>query len=350
MAADTDRVASGAEGREHEQALSTSVLFGAACVITIAGLILPHDSRVDEAGLIVVAFVAGVVAVVLAVARERVPRAAYPGIAVLGSGLVALSLFCNGQRHGGPVGSDEMFYLWVTLWAAYYFTRRALAFQVGTAIVSYAVTLALIHPGDAGISRFVSLSGLVIGAAVVVRMLAERNERLVQELRAAALTDPLTGLANRRGLEAAFAREAARTARTGEAFGLLVMDLDRFKQLNDERGHKAGDRALVEIADLLRGQAREIDTASRIGGDEFALLLSGADAAAVADVRARLDEALARHAQSGTESPIAASIGTAVSETDGAGIDALMRHADMRLYVEKRDRHRARHPALRQAG
>src|SRR3954464_5205165 len=217
-------------GRGQEMARSTAILFGAASVITAVGLELPHARQVDGAGLAAVAASAGMIAIGLAWWRERTPAGAYPYLAIAGTILVSLGLFFNGERHGGPVGSDEMFYLWVTLWAAYYFTRRALALQVALILVAYAGTLALIHPGDAGMSRFVSLGGLVIGAAIVVRMLSERSERLMAELREAALTDPLTGLADRRALEGGFAREAAREVRTRRPFALLVLDLDHFKR------------------------------------------------------------------------------------------------------------------------
>jgi diguanylate cyclase (GGDEF)-like protein len=324
-------------------ARSTSVLFGAASLITGLGLVLPHDRRVDAKGLVAVAVVAGVVSVVLAWRKERMPALGYTLVALLGTGLVSLSLFFNGERHGGPTGSDEIFYLWVTLWAAYYFTRRLLALQVAVILSAYGVTLALIHPGSAGTSRFVSVAGLVIGAAVVVRMLAERNTRLVAELRIAALTDPLTGLANRRGLEQALGRAGARAARTNRPFGLLVIDLDQFKRLNDEFGHKAGDRALVEVAHLLDAHARPDDTAARTGGDEFAILLPDTDARGTEVVRARLAQAIAEHTHE-PEWPSGASIGSAVSDVDGAGMDALMRHADMRLYAAKRAR-QEREPA-----
>jgi diguanylate cyclase (GGDEF)-like protein len=326
------------EARAREMARSTSILFGAGSLITGAGLLLPHDRRVDAAGLLAVVLATGLVAILLAWRRERMPARAYPLIAAVGTVAVSSGLFFNGERHGGPVGSDEMFYLWITLWAAYHFTRAALAVQVALILVAYAGTLILIDPGSAGTSRFISLSGLIVGAAIVVRLLAERNERLVEELRAAALTDPLTGLANRRGLEAAFAREGARTLRTGRPFGLLVLDLDRFKQLNDELGHKAGDRALVEIAGLLLAHAREADTAARTGGDEFALLLSDTDAVGTAAVAGRLAAAVEAHTRA-AEWPASASIGTAVSAVDGTSMDAIMRHADMRLYAAKRDHH-----------
>jgi diguanylate cyclase (GGDEF)-like protein len=169
----------------------------------------------------------------------------------------------------------------------------------------------------------------------VVRMLSERVEGLISELRANASTDPLTGLANRRGLATAYARELAEHRRTGRPFSLLVADLDRFKQINDELGHKAGDRALVEVSELLLAQVRAVDTAARIGGDEFALLLSDADDVHAAGVAERLDAAVAAHAAK-ERWPGTISIGVSVSNTDGVSLDDLLRHADSRLYLAKR--------------
>jgi diguanylate cyclase (GGDEF)-like protein len=319
-------------------ARSTAALFGGASLVTALLIVLPHARQVDVGGLVGVAVVSGLAACALACWRERVPVSAYPPLALLGTALASLGLFFDGERHGGPVGSVEMYYLWVVLWAAYYFARRVLAVQVMIVLAAYAVTLALIHPGANGVSRWISLSGLVVGAAVVVRMLRERGDRLVAELRSGALSDPLTGLSNRRALEAACLIEAARQGRSGHPFALLLIDLDHFKQLNDEHGHKAGDRALVEVAVLLRGHARDVDIAARLGGDEFALLLSDTDDAGAASTKRRLERAVREHAQAAGW-PGGASIGTAVSDVDGVSLDDLMRHADLRMYAAKRAAH-----------
>jgi diguanylate cyclase (GGDEF)-like protein len=309
--------------RGREMSRSTAALFGGASLVTTAGLDLPHARLVDVGGLVLVAAVAGLVACGIAWWRERVPVWMYPQLAVLGTALVSLGLFFNGERHGGPVGSDEMYYLWVVLWCAYYFTRRVLAVQVMIVLAACAVTLALVESDAAGISRWISLSGLVVGAAVVVRMLSERRDQLMAELRSGALSDPLTGLPNRRALEAACLGEAARQGR-GRPFALLLIDLDHFKQLNDEHGHKAGDRALVEVAVLLRAHARDADIAARLGGDEFALLLSDTDDTGATSTKRRLEHALREHAQAAGW-PGGASIGTAVSNVDGVSLDDLMR-------------------------
>lgn len=116
------------------------------------------------------------------------------------------------------------------------------------------------------------------------------NERL----RAEAMTDPLTGLWNRRGFEPLLDQALARAARTGEAIALVLVDVDRFKSINDEHGHAMGDRALVAVANALARGIRPTDVAARLGGDEFAVLLSGADAQGARLVCERIRRALAR--------------------------------------------------------
>src|SRR3712207_4793497 len=141
----------------------------------------------------------------------------------------------------------------------------------------------LFRSGPIGRSRWLTTVGMAVGAAVVVRLLAERVERLVADLRLAAATDPLTGLLNRRAFGQRCARELARARRTGEPFAALLLDVDDFKQINDHHGHAAGDEALVELAAMLERDLREVDTVARIGGDEFAVLLP---ATGVADAEA----------------------------------------------------------------
>ena len=159
----------------------------------------------------------------------------------LGTVLISLAAFSNGERSGGPAGYDELYYLWVVFYAAYYLRRRALALQVLLIAVAYGVTLVLIDPGPIATSRWLTVIGLVTGGAIVVRLLTEHVEQLLAELDEAARTDRLTGLANRRALEDDYRREAARAARTGEPIALVLIDLNRFKDINDLYGHAAGD-------------------------------------------------------------------------------------------------------------
>ena len=111
-----------------------------------------------------------------------------------------------------------------------------------------------------------------------MRTLAARNERLVARLEDEARVDPLTGLLNRRGLEERLGAEVSRAARDRSPLGAVTFDLDHFKRVNDEHGHEIGDRVLAWFGALLTEQARGVDIAARVGGEEFVVLLPGADA------------------------------------------------------------------------
>ncbi len=113
------------------------------------------------------------------------------------------------------------------------------------------------------------LLAATVALTTVVGWLVGRKEDLLEAL---SVTDPLTGLANRRRLLAAFADELNRSARYGTPLALLLVDLDRLKEINDRRGHAQGDRALQLVADSLRRSCRATDLAARTGGDEFLVL------------------------------------------------------------------------------
>jgi diguanylate cyclase (GGDEF)-like protein len=312
--------------RRRQMARTAAALFGAAGLVTLLGLLLPHQPQVDVRGLVFVSAGSGIVALVLLAAGERFPAWAVHVWTALGTVLVSFGLLFNGERHGGAAGGDEMYYLWVVLYAAYYLRRAATAFHVAFIAAAYTVTLIAIDPGPIATSRWVTTVGLATGTAVVVRLLSERVERLVAELRLAASTDPLTGLLNRRAFGEHFGRELARARRSGEPFAALLIDVDRFKELNDRDGHAAGDAALVALAGELTGALREVDTLARIGGDEFAVLLpdTGPEAA----------RATAERLTGLTTVPI--SIGTAVYGVDGHTSAELARAADAALYAAKR--------------
>src|SRR5512135_613816 len=102
-------------------------------------------------------------------------------------------------------------------------------------------------------------------------------------MRHAALTDPLTGIANRRCLEAALSRAIAGQRDFGDRFGILLIDVDHFKAVNDKHGHATGDAALVSIARSLAGSLRSGDTLGRWGGDEFLVILPDVNATGLAE-------------------------------------------------------------------
>jgi len=153
----------------------------------------------------------------------------------------------------------------------------------------------------------------------------------VRALRRMATTDGLTGLANRAAFDAELARR-------GPGTGLVLLDLDRFKRINDAHGHAGGDAALREMARRLRARLRAGDLAARLGGDEFAVLCGGPDgAAAAAGLAERLDAELrAPFLFDGRAVPISASLGCAALGEDA---DAALRAADHDMYRRKRLHH-----------
>lgn len=170
------------------------------------------------------------------------------------------------------------------------------------------------------------LASLVSAFDVTERKHAEENVQLL------AVTDPLTGLGNYRRLVEALDAEVKRTGRTGRPFAVLLLDLDQLKKINDRYGHLIGSQALCRLADVLRVFCRSIDTATRYGGDEFAVILPETMAAAARLVASRIRSRLAADSLQPT---LSASIGVAVYPEDGETIEALLRTADRELYVMK---------------
>ncbi len=163
------------------------------------------------------------------------------------------------------------------------------------------------------------------------------RKKAEHELERQALHDPLTGLPNR-SLLLDRLEQALRTARRlATPLALLVMDLDRFKEINDTFGHQAGDLLIGEVAQRITADLRETDTVARLGGDEFALILPGADEGGAGHVAQKIIGALQQPFYiEGTAHEIAISIGIAVSPQHGEDVETLMRRADMAMYVAKR--------------
>ncbi len=177
------------------------------------------------------------------------------------------------------------------------------------------------------------------GLAVTICDITARK-REERGLRRASSTDALTGLLNRRGF-LTLAEQQARVARRQEKdFVLLYADMDRFKALNDEHGHAAGDRALEMVGKLLRRSVRECDLVARMGGDEFTIMAVDADHAAARLIQRRIETRMQELNGSGElAAPIALTIGhTRVRHTEGAPVPELLARADALLYSRKRRR------------
>ncbi len=166
----------------------------------------------------------------------------------------------------------------------------------------------------------------------LAKQLASANEELAR----AATLDPLTGLWNRRAFEQALRRDLARAARTKDAVSLVMLDVDHFKRLNDTYGHPIGDQVLIEVGRALRTSIRGGDFPTRVGGEEFIVILTNATAEQARLVAERIQHALERVVVSTPkgEVRVTASFGVAAAHADST-VEELVARVDGALYAAK---------------
>jgi diguanylate cyclase (GGDEF)-like protein len=215
------------------------------------------------------------------------------------------------------------------------------------------VTSVVVQAARGTVGLFLYVTSTVLVLLVVARQLAtlRDNVRLTrrlestvhdlqlreEQLRHLAFHDPLTGLANRALFHDRVQHAIAGQAREGNSIGVLFIDLDGFKAVNDSRGHASGDTLLTTIAQRLRACARPSDTVARLGGDEFAILIEYLDAPETATSLAhRVIEALSEPIEVG-DGPVqvGASVGVAVRRPGGEGASEVLREADTAMYAAK---------------
>jgi two-component system, cell cycle response regulator len=163
------------------------------------------------------------------------------------------------------------------------------------------------------------------------------NVLLHQEAQRLSVTDALTGLGNYRFFQTTVTREIERAARFQRQLALLMLDLDLFKQVNDVHGHQVGNAVLVEVAERVRAEIREVDVVARYGGEEFVVVLPETDPEGAGHTADRICAAVRSRpfAVGGLELPVTVSIGVAVFPTHAEGAVALVRAADEALYSAK---------------
>jgi diguanylate cyclase (GGDEF)-like protein len=267
-------------------------------------------------------------------APEPVLRAT-PALAAL---LITFTLAFNRSN-----AADGMLLLsWPLLFAAYLLPRRTAYWTL--AVV--AACLTVIFAAGTGPDRFAAWIETVTSTAltlIVILRVRAQADRLKKALAEQASTDPLTGLGNRRAFDEALEREVSRQRRTRAPLSLLAVDVDHFKTINDTWGHAAGDDTLAALGDLLPRLVRAGDTVSRVGGEEFGILLPDCSAP---QARTRADTLRAQvwAASRDWTHPVTVSIGVATVPDSAEALDDLVVAADTALYAAKesgRDRVRA---------
>ena len=176
-----------------------------------------------------------------------------------------------------------------------------------------------------------------VGGDREVSHLGKALREMAKELSDRARIDDLTGLPNFRAFRERIEEEIQRSNRFGYEFGMLVLDLDRFKQYNDRFGHLAGNDALQRVAAVIREAVRRVDFPARYGGEEFAVVAPQIDVASLSLVAERIRAGVEALPPPAGLAPVTISIGAAIYPNDGATADALFQAADERLYRAKRD-------------
>ncbi len=240
----------------------------------------------------------------------------------------------------GGVTSPILLLLFLPLvYGTLMFSPRSAALCGASALVSLGLVAAVDRGLRAAEGRTFMLVAALAGAAVLSvtsafnRSQVERHEAsLLAALADMASTDELTGCTVRRVLRQRTEQEIERALRTGSQLSLLMIDVDQFKSVNDNFGHVVGDRVLATIGRILMANVRTFDVASRIGGDEFALLLPETDARSAVVVAERIFRDLAGSG----EVPVTLSIGVSSLDRSLPTTEHLFDEADMALYQVKR--------------
>jgi diguanylate cyclase (GGDEF)-like protein len=153
-----------------------------------------------------------------------------------------------------------------------------------------------------------------------------------------SLTDPLTGLPNSRYMFMAFEQNVKKAERSKEKMAILVMDLNRFKEINDKYGHKVGDDVLVKVSEVLQKEMRKYDTCIRYAGDEFVAFLYNAERETAEKIAGRIRksvQSLLLKVRSGKEVRLGISVGISMYPQDGIDLNHLFTVADSQMYTEK---------------
>jgi diguanylate cyclase (GGDEF)-like protein len=316
-----------ADPTKRPMAYSAAAMFGGAAFLgLVEGLIPGGEDFSLLPGLGALAFV-----VILLLVGPRLPIGALAALGPIGAALIAVSL---ATTHGH--GDGAVLYMWPVLWVSYFFGRRGAFLIVAWIGIVHALALSSMANQATSLDRWLDVMVSVGLVAAVVETLSERNRRLLSRLAIEARVDKLTNVFNRRGFEERALIELDRARREASSVAVASFDIDRFKRVNDEWGHEAGDEVLSRLGALLREQTRRPDIVARLGGEEFVALLPGSDVEKARAYAERVRASFSDVEDLGFEFPrltLSAGVSAAIAPDD---LEALLHAADAAMYAAKR--------------
>ena len=310
--------------------------------LTAAGIagfavLLPGSDQGND-GLLAVAVVALLTAFLL-VAERRLSHTAVKVIAFPGS-VALITLLVVVAR---PLGPAPLYYMWPALTCGHFGNRREARLTGLLLCVCFGAALPFTHDPQVPTITYFSVVSICLLAIAGYQHQRDRTGQLTAELAVAAGHDVLTGLPNRATLAAELPRRLAEADRLGRLMGLLFIDLDRFKEVNDGHGHAVGDELLRAVAERLRGVVSREDLVVRHSGDEFLVLTSIHTRTDLDSVRERVERVYgAPFALTIGSVKITGSVGAATYPDEARGGEELLSRADLDMYQRKQ--HRVRMP------
>jgi diguanylate cyclase (GGDEF)-like protein len=308
--------------------LAGALLFGAGALTLGSVLLVPDPDPSDHVPLAACAALYAVAALALALWRSP-PASVLHAICPLGTVATTAALAV-----AEPMGLVPIFYMWPVLVAAYFLPWREVAANFAFSAVTCALALTLWVTPGLRLATFIVVIAMVGVVTAVILSLRSQVLRLVRRLADLATHDFLTGALNRGAFEQRLEAELARTGRAGSPCSLVVLDVDRFKRINDSSGHAAGDQALRDLARVVEVAKRRSDVFGRIGGEEFAIMLPDTDLDGASTFAGHLRMRLAE--PESTAGGMTVSLGVTDVPTGGPTVREMLHSADRALYAAKR--------------
>ena len=306
------------------RSLGYAFVVGGTVALLLA--LVPNSGETNETGILSLVALAYTVGLICLRAEARLPTWATPAALALATVLVtyAAALFSDPREGVWPI-----FYVAVGLQAGYFLSRRWAAAQVGLVAGAYGL---VVWGYEGAMEAWLGTLAMVALATWMVGTMRFRVRQLIDRLADAARTDTHTGLLNRRGLQEVAELELERARRGDRPVTVIMVDVDRFQDFNEEHGHSASDRALKTLAAVLQKGKRRIDVAARVGGEEFALIAPDTDehgAYVLADrLRREVREAF-------LETGLTVSLGIASYPKHGATVEELLSGSDRAVFAAK---------------